>query len=312
MKKLTLISGKKRRLRQLDKLDQIRENSFKSNKEVRSCITKWLQTYGWNLNDFVSILKDLGIYEKMESIELKNSSSFIINCEGNSIINILLESEDLYPIITINTLAFSQTYSVGYNYKNKPLLTLIKKTIYNGLDKKLYCRYSKNIYVYSLITSDYSFDIETSRTLSEETESYLLSLKPDDYVFDLSNVCFNIQQMNKPIYSNTIYISCQKIIPNDVSKLTSRIHFEAHQGIIEYTISKIDGVLLTVFSGGNWKWVSADGLIQMTYNSKDKSYNYNFTGTQRDVFLLETPSSVLSQIKDDISHMQQIFRKNFF
>lgn len=224
MKKISLVWNKNKRKKRVEEINRLRFQSFDSSEKTKADLSLWLSKGGWNLSDFVTILKHLGLYKNLESIEEINHSSFFINTNCNTL-RMLLKSEKFSSTITLEDSSSSRTYSVTRNYKNSPVLTLDKKTLFKP-GKKLTCVYSKKSFFYSLITAEYSLDIELSNSLSEKAESYLLSLSPEQYVFDVSIVWDTLIEMDL-LSKSPVYISCSKIVPNGVSKLTSRLQSDS-------------------------------------------------------------------------------------
>lgn len=192
MKKFSLVWNKNKHQKRFEEIDRIRFQSFDSSKRTKNNLSLWLKKDGWNLSDFVTILKSLGLYKNLESIEEINPSAFFINTNGNTL-RMLLKSGKQASLITLEDSLSSRTYSVTRNYKNTPVLTLDKKTLFKP-GKNLTCVYLKSAFFYSLITAEYSLDIELSKSLSEKAECYLLNLRPDEYIFDVSVVWDTIIQ----------------------------------------------------------------------------------------------------------------------
>lgn len=301
MKKFSLVWNKNKRQKRFEEIDRLRFQSFDSSKRTKNNLSLWLSKGGWNLNDFVTILKNLDLYKNLESIEGVNPSTFFININGNTL-RMLLKSEKLSSTITLEDSSSSRTYSIARNYKNSPVLTLNKKTLFKS-GKKLTCVYSsKASFFYSLITTEYSLDIELSKPLSEKAERYLLNLSPDEYVFDVSVVWDTIIQIDS-LFNYSIHISCSRIVPNGVSKLTSRL--QSDQNVIVYTLTKNDGSVISAFSSGNWEWTSPDDSIKIFYLKDDNSFKYVYEDSQNSIPQFD---GLLDSIKKDVEKMKIIFR----
>ncbi len=78
----------------------------------------------------MTILKSLGLYKNLESIEEINNSAFFINTNSTTL-RLLLKSGKQSSTITLEDSLSSRTYSVTRNYKNTPVLTLDKKHFLN-------------------------------------------------------------------------------------------------------------------------------------------------------------------------------------
>ena len=271
MKKFSLVWNKNKRKKRFEEIDRIRQQSFDSSERTKANLSLWLKKDGWDLSDFVTILKNLGLYKNLESITLEDSLS-------------------------------SRTYSVTRNYKNTPVLTLDKKTLFKP-GKNLTCVYSKTSFFYSLITAEYSLDIELSKSLSEKAENYLLNLRPDEYVFDVSVVWDTIIQIDS-LFNSPIHISCSKIVPDGVSKFTSRL--QSDQNIIVYTLTKNDGAVISAFSSGDWEWTWPDEGIKIFYSKDDNNFKYVYEGPQSSI---PDFSELLTPIKKEVEKMKMIFRE---
>ena len=204
MKKFSLVWNKNKRKKRFEEIDRIRQQSFDSSERTKANLSLWLKKDGWDLSDFVTILKSLGLYKNLESIEEINNLAFFINTNSTTL-RMLLKSGKQSSTITLEDSLSSRTYSVTRNYKNSPVLTLDKKTLFKS-GKNLTCVYSKTSFFYSLITAEYSLDIELSKSLSEKAENYLLNLRPDEYVFDVSVVWDTIIQIDS-LFNSPIHIS---------------------------------------------------------------------------------------------------------
>ncbi len=123
-------------------------------------------------------------------------------------------------------------------------------------------------------------DIELSKSLSEKAENYLLNLRPDEYVFDVSVVWDTIIQIDS-LFNSPIHISCSKIVPDGVSKFTSRL--QSDQNIIVYTLTKNDGAVISAFSSGDWEWTSPDEGIKIFYSKDDNNFKYVYEGPQSSI-----------------------------
>lgn len=300
MKKFSLVWNKNKRQKRFEEIDRLRFQSFDSSKRTQNDLSLWLKKDGWDLIDFVTILKSLSLYKNLESIEEINPSAFFINTNGNTL-RMLLKSGKQASSITLEDSLSSRTYSVKKNYKNTPVLTLDKKTLFKP-GKNLTCVYLKSAFFYSLITAEYSLDIELSKSLSEKAECYLLNLRPDEYIFDVSVVWDTIIQMDS-LFDYPIHISCSKIVPNGVSKLTSKL--QSDQNVTVYALTKNDGSVISAFSSGNWEWTSPDEDIKIFYSKDDNSFKYVYEGPQGSA---PDFSELLTLIKKDVEKMKIIFR----
>lgn len=301
MKKFSLVCNKNKRKKRFKEIDRIRQQSFDSSERTKANLSLWLKKDGWDLSDFVTILKSLGLYKNLESIEEINNSAFFINTNSTTL-RLLLKSGKQSSTITLEDSLSSRTYSVTRNYKNTPVLTLDKKTLFKP-GKNLTCVYSKTSFFYSLITAEYSLDIELSKSLSEKAENYLLNLRPDEYVFDVSVVWDTIIQIDS-LFNSPIHISCSKIVPDGVSKFTSRL--QSDQNIIVYTLTKNDGAVISAFSSGDWEWTSPDEGIKIFYSKDDNNFKYVYEGPQSSI---PDFSELLTPIKKEVEKMKMIFRE---
>lgn len=302
MKKFSLVWNKNKRKKRFEEIDRIRLQSFDSSERTKANLSLWLKKDGWDLSDFVTILKNLGLYKNLESIEEINHSAFFINTNGNTL-RMLLKSGKQASTITLEDSLSSRTYSLARNYKNSPVLTLDKKTLFKP-GKNLTCVYSKSSFFYSLITDEYSLDIELSKSLSDKAESYLLNLTHDEYVFDVSVVWDTLVQMDS-LFNSPIHVSCSKIVPDGVSKFTSRL--QSDQNVTVYALTKNDGSVISAFSSGDWEWTSPDDSIKIFYSKDDNSFKYGYEGPQSSA---PDFSELLTLIKKEVKKMEMIFKIN--
>ena len=131
MKKFSLVWNKNKRKKRFEEIDRIRQQSFDSSERTKANLSLWLKKDGWDLSDFVTILKSLGLYKNLESIEEINNLAFFINTNSTTL-RMLLKSGKQSSTITLEDSLSSRTYSVTRNYKNSPVLTLDKKTLFKS------------------------------------------------------------------------------------------------------------------------------------------------------------------------------------
>ena len=267
MKKFSLVWNKNKRKKRFEEIDRIRQQSFDSSERTKANLSLWIKKDGWDLSDFVTILKSLGLYKNLESIEEINNLAFFINTNSTTL-RMLLKSGKQSSTITLEDSLSSRTYSVTRNYKNSPVLTLDKKTLFKS---------GKNL--------------------------TLLNLRPDEYVFDVSVVWDTIIQIDS-LFNSPIHISCSKIVPDGVSKFTSRL--QSDQNIIVYTLTKNDGAVISAFSSGDWEWTSPDEGIKIFYSKDDNNFKYVYEGPQSSI---PDFSELLTPIKKEVEKMKIIFRE---
>ena len=105
------------------------------------------------------------------------------------------------------------------------------------------------------------------------------------------------------LFDYPIHISCSKIVPKGVSKLTSKL--QSDQNVTVYALTKNDGSVISAFSSGNWEWTSPDEDIKIFYSKDDNSFKYVYEGPQGSA---PDFSELLTLIKKDVEKMKIIFR----
>jgi len=91
---------KNKRKKRFEEIDRIRQQSFDSSERTKANLSLWLKKDGWDLSDFVTILKSLGLYKNLESIEEINNSAFFINTNSTTL-RLLLKSGKQSSTITL-------------------------------------------------------------------------------------------------------------------------------------------------------------------------------------------------------------------
>ena len=317
MKKISF-KRRKKRLPSSKNLETKRLDAIFSSSQAKQDINKWMQLRGWSFNEFPIVLKKLNLLETLVSIEEIAPCFYCVHLKNNEQKMLLdFDQAESAPTITIENCFMSKTYSINYNYNSAQLqLALIRKIINKYPKKRLTCFYS-SIYHYSLITDDYTLDIEAngsiSSEISEKIENYLLGLQLDDYIFDVSAVCMNIQNIIfNCMFTKSMFIMCSKNIPNHASRITSKIAFDAYGSLTEFTASKSDCEVFTVYRNGDWEWFSLIGGQKIYYSQKNDLYNYSLSGTPQNIVIFETPFETLNKVKSEIQKLQKIFEKKFF
>lgn len=128
MKKISFVWNKNKHEKKLEEIDRLKLQLFDSSEKAKTDISLWLKQCGLDLKDFVTILKNLDLYENLESIEEINCSSFFINTRNHTF-RMLLKSENHSSTITLEDKYSSRTYIVRRNNRNTPVLILDKKIL---------------------------------------------------------------------------------------------------------------------------------------------------------------------------------------